>query len=402
MTRILLSHPHAAAFAQGAALGLERAGLLASFVTGVAAADGTVDAAVLKLLARRWRTVGNRLLSGLSADHLRARWTVELAARLIGRSGLRFRDSVTAYDVQFVLHDLVVASSAWPGGIAAVYAYEDGALRTFERARARGLRRIWDLPIPHYLVLERMWRQEWTRWPEAAGASPHVEPEWKRRRKDRELELASEVVVASSFTRASLEERDIRVPIHVVPYGFPVHGFRPKPVPPSGPFTALAVGSHDLRKGTPYLLEAWQKAGLRGARLRLIGPMRLSPSFSALRAEGIEHVPHLPRSALEAEYQAADVLVFPTLGDGFGMVIQEAMCTATPVITTRCGGGPECISDGVEGFIVPERSVDGLVATLRRVAADRDRLAAIGRAARARAEAWTWEDAGARLQGVLA
>jgi starch synthase len=89
--------------------------------------------------------------------------------------------------------------------------------------------------------------------------------------------------------------------------------------------------------------------------------------------------------------------VFPTLGDGFGLVIQEAMCCATPVITTPCSGGPECISDGVDGWLVPARNIDALVARLRDAAANRDRTAAVGRAARARAERWTWLDAGDAL-----
>ena len=88
------------------------------------------------------------------------------------------------------------------------------------------------------------------------------------------------------------------------------------------------------------------------------------------------------------------MFAFPTLGDGFGVVIQEAMCTGTPVITTPCGGGPECIDDGVDGWIVPPRDIDALVDRLRACAADRDRTYAVGKAARARAERFTWLQAG--------
>jgi glycosyltransferase involved in cell wall biosynthesis len=71
-------------------------------------------------------------------------------------------------------------------------------------------------------------------------------------------------------------------------------------------------------------------------------------------------------------------------------VIQEAMCCATPVVTTPCGGGPECITDAVDGWIVPPRDIDALVARLRACAADRDGTARVGRAGRVRAERWTW------------
>ena len=70
------------------------------------------------------------------------------------------------------------------------------------------------------------------------------------------------------------------------------------------------------------------------------------------------------------------------------------MCTGVPVVTTPCGGGPECITDGVDGWIVPPRDIDALVDRLRACAADRDVPFAVGRAARARAERWTWREAG--------
>src|SRR6185312_14108876 len=125
------------------------------------------------------------------------------------------------------------------------------------------------------------------------------------------------------------------LPVHVTPYGFPVEEFTARAAPPTGPFRVLSVGTHDLRKGTPYLLEAWKRAA-----------------------------------------------------------IPDAMCCATPVVTTPCGGGPECITDGVDGWIVPPRDVDALVHRFRAAAADRDACARVGRAARARAERGTWTEAG--------
>ncbi len=108
-----------------------------------------------------------------------------------------------------------------------------------------------------------------------------------------------------------------------------------------------------------------------------------------------------PKSELGARYATADLLVFPTLGDGFGLVIQEAMCSGNAGRHHPCGGGPECITDGVDGWIVPPRDIDALVERLRACAADRDRLHAVGRAARARAERWTWRDAGQALVSAL-
>jgi glycosyltransferase involved in cell wall biosynthesis len=278
-----------------------------------------------------------------------------------------------------------------------VYAYEDGALRTFRRARQLGVTCVWDLPTGHYPVVEEVWRNEARRWPTSVEAAVPLEPPWKKRRKDLEFALADIVSVASGFVRDSVQRQDPRKHVMVTPYGFPVEEFQARQTPPPGPFTVLSVGVHSVRKGSHYLLEAWRRAGIRDARLRIIGPLRLSTSFLSGYTGLFEHVPYVPRAHLGAEYRAADLLAFPTLCDGFGLVIQESMCCGTPVIATPCSGGPECITDGEDGWVVPARDMEALVDRFRTAAADRDRLFRMGQRARKRAERWTWLEAGAKL-----
>ena len=395
---VLLSHPHAGAVAVATAGAFESVNRLAAFVTGLGAVRGTRGGAVLERMAIRNGSLSNRVLDGIRPGHVVSLGPVEALSRGVGYLARRAgAGHLTTYDLLFVTHDLAVSVWSWPRVTDAVYAFEDGALRTFKRAKERGLKCIWDLPTPHWSTAEAVWRRESARWAGAMGEAAYAETDWKKRRKDGELALADVVSVASEFTRRSLESAGCATPVVVVPYGFPVDQFRQKWKVPEGPFTVLSVGSHDLRKGTPYLLEAWKRAGLKDARLRLIGPMKLNASFLAEYAGLFEHVSHVPRRLLEQEYQHADLLAFPTLGDGFGLVIQEAMCCGTPVVTTPCGGGPECITSGQDGWLVPERSVDALVETFRQAAANRDRLAAMGAAARRRAERWTWRDAGSLL-----
>ena len=402
MTSILVSHPHVAPFAAGLAESLEKEGKLSVFITGVASDGRGWSGRVAEALAARRPVLRNRVLRGVPAPRLQSLAAVELGARLAAQviGGVnRFRPAkpFKLYDALFTAHDQAVSLIPWPGATTAVYAYEDGALRTLRRARRSGLERIWDLPLPHYKAIEETLNDEFHRWSGAAIGPPHREPDWKRRRKDEELSLATKVSVASKFTRQSLERLGVSVPIVVTAYGFPVEEFKQRPQSPTGPFRVLSVGSHDLRKGTPYLLEAWKRAAVPDAELHLVGPLRLAKPFLDSYAGLFRHWPHVAKAQLGPHYAAADLLAFPTLGDGFGLVIQEAMCTGTPVVTTPCGGGPECITDGVDGWIVPPRDIDALVDRFRACAADRERTQAIGRAARARAERWTWSDAGAAI-----
>jgi glycosyltransferase involved in cell wall biosynthesis len=399
--KVLVSHPHAAAVSMGLAASLEAEGELAAYFTGVAFSDGGWSGKIVAAAAALRPTIKNRIVTEVPARHLRAGVGVELGARMAARLLRPIAPDLTLYNVLFAAHDRVVSWARWPRDVTAIYAYEDAALWTFRRAASAGLARIWDLPTPHYSVTERIFREERDRWPNAALGPEHHEPIWKRHRKDAELLMATRISVASQFTKSSLEGASPRAPVVVVPYGFPVREFEPAAPKRPDRFRVLSVGSQDLRKGTPYLLEAWRRAALRDAELHLVGPLRLNKAFLDGYAGQFKHTPHIPKRHLAPLYAAADLLVFPTLGDGFGLVIQESMCCATPVVTTPCGGGPECITDGVDGWIVPPRDVDALVECLRTLAGNRDRVAAAGKAARIRAERWTWSDASKALTTAL-
>jgi glycosyltransferase involved in cell wall biosynthesis len=400
VSAVLVSHPHVAAFASGLAQRLAERDALAAFATGVAFSAASWSGRSAAALVKARPVVRNRILN-IAPALLRTLPAVELGARLTARALPRLRFRLKPYDAMFVAHDAAVSLMPWPAKTTAVYAYEDGALFTFRRAKKLALGRIWDLPLPHFATIEALHEEEARRWPDAQDGPIHREPEWKRRRKDAELALATTVSVASAFTRKSLERLAPRAPVIVTPYGFPVEAFALRDHRPSGPFRVIAVGTHDLRKGTPYLLEAWRRAAIPDAELHLIGPLRLAKPFVDRYAGSFRHWPHVPKAELPARYADADLLAFPTLGDGFGLVIQEAMCCGTPVVTTPCGGGPECITDGVDGWLVPPRDIDALVDRLRAAAANRDATFAVGRTARARAERWTWRDAGDALVQAL-
>jgi glycosyltransferase involved in cell wall biosynthesis len=88
----------------------------------------------------------------------------------------------------------------------------------------------------------------------------------------------------------------------------------------------------------------------------------------------------------------ADLFVFPSLAEGFGLVIGEAMSCGVPVLTTTNTGGPELITDGREGWCVPAHDADALAERIEWAYANRDELYEMGRRARSRAEQWTWAD----------
>ncbi len=88
-------------------------------------------------------------------------------------------------------------------------------------------------------------------------------------------------------------------------------------------------------------------------------------------------------AVLAAWMRRARVLVLPSLSEGLGRVVIEAMATGTPVIGSRVGGIPDLVTDGVTGFLVPPGDETALAGRLRHLLADADLARAMGERARA-------------------
>jgi len=101
---------------------------------------------------------------------------------------------------------------------------------------------------------------------------------------------------------------------------------------------------------------------------------------------------------LTAHYTSADVFVFPSRTDTFGLVLLEAMASGVPVVAARSGGPLDIIEDGKTGLLFEPEERSSLVACVSRVLADRALARDMGHAARAEAEARDWP---AVLDGLL-
>lgn len=408
---ILLTHPLGNANVRQAALAFAEAGMLEEFCTCL---HWKPDGSLARVLPARLRAEFERRAVPPSVG---ARATTAATARELGRHVLgrftalpgtrwltRHERGPFSIDAVFREFDRAVAEKIrrLPTGstVRGVYAYEDGAASTFRAAAERGLRRLYDLPIGYWRAGQKIFAEEAERqlaW--APTLTGRADSAGKLARKDEELAAADAIFVASSFTSATLAEAPaFRAPVHVVPYGAPdpIAGEPPRVGREAGePLRVLFAGALGQRKGLSYLLEAVASLGPRAVTLTLLGQKTVVAGCAPLDAAVRAHrwIPSLPHAAVLEEMTRHDVLVFPSLFEGFGLVIAEAMSCGLAVIASTHTAAPDLFSaDSAEGFLVPVRSAEAIAGKLETLHRDRSRLAEMRRAALARAATLRWDN----------
>ncbi len=126
-------------------------------------------------------------------------------------------------------------------------------------------------------------------------------------------------------------------------------------------------------------------------RLALVGggPQReaLEAHFAGLP---VHFAGYRTERGLAEAYASADIFVFPSAFESFGLVILEAMAAGLPVVSTRVGGAADLITEGETGYLVEVGDVQGMVEGVRRLASSAEVLRAAQQAARHHAEHFDW------------
>lgn len=214
---------------------------------------------------------------------------------------------------------------------------------------------------------------------------------------------ANYLAVPSEFVRQSFLSKGIPAQkLLKASYGTDCEGFRPAPKA-DGVFRILYVGTLSVLKGVPVLLEAWRRLNWgRTAELALVG--RVSPELSSTLRKpfpGVRLLGRFNHEDLQRVYSQASIFVFPSWGDGWPLVVGEAMACGLPVICTPNSGACELVRDGVEGFVVPAGDADALAERISFLRASEKLRQEMGRAARKRAECYSWERYGEQVMENL-
>lgn len=228
---------------------------------------------------------------------------------------------------------------------------------------------ICDRGSTHQRYQEQILADEFRRW---GVDTPPSDPR-DTRREEAIYHQADAITVPSSMAARSFVEMGVPAEkLHVIPYGVRLESFQPTGEPPPDSFDVLFAGSVGLRKGVPYLLEAFAQLRHPHKRLRIVGAIQedIRSVLPRLPTDNVEFLGTIPQPELAALMSRSHVLALPSIEEGLALVQAQAMACGCPVLCSTNTGGEDLFTDGVEGFIVPIRDPAALADRLQRLADD--------------------------------
>jgi glycosyltransferase involved in cell wall biosynthesis len=354
-----------------------------------------------RVTAFNWSLIGFELLArarGLTGWHkvmARNEWFERKVVNHLARNTEKLKSETLKTELTFRNADTLKAETRKTQPI--LFAYSYAAREIFRFAKKQGWRTVLGQIDPGP-VEEKIVAEEAARVPELAG-DWHPAPSEYWDNWQEECGLADHIIVNSEWSRAALMKGGVSgEKLSVIPlaYEMPDNSLRPggayAPVgeqitrayparfTPDRPLRVLFLGQVNLRKGVARLFEAIRQLKDEPIEFQFVGRVQAAVPEDLKNNPRVHWLGAVPRATTGDFYRNADVLVFPTLSDGFGLTQLEAQAQRLPVIASRyCG---EVVKHGVNGLLLERPTADAIVEALRFCLVDPARLAAFSAASR--------------------
>ena len=373
--------------------------ILEKFITSSYIGNKSIQEYLIKSGNTYWT---RRFIEGLPGSRVESNWRFEVKEILYNRffgKGSKTSNAVYARDQNFDAY-LSKRMRAFKGCM--YWGFQGSSWTSLQAARELGIPGIVELSTAHVTSAKKILGEESRLHPEWADSMDNlVFPAEYEKRLIEEPSKADFVIAASEFTRSTLVDAGIDEDrIFKLPLGFDASklSFEPKPRK-EGKLRVLYSGTITQRKGIKYLLEAMKILGKGEVELTLVGNIQGSGKALKSYEDYFTHLPAVSQQEMFDMYKDYDVLVLPSIFEGFGLVILEAMATGIPVITAPHSIGPEIIEDGQNGFIVPVRDSQKLADALSRfISFDSTELMSMRENSRKTALSYSWEEYKNRLK----
>lgn len=283
----------------------------------------------------------------------------------------------------------------------AFIAISGAGLTTGPKLQAAGAKFVCDRGSTHQRFQNEVLAEEHRRW-----KVPYIEPPAHIvRREEAIYEAADAITVPSRAALRSFVQMGVDpAKLHVIPYGVRLDKFVPSEGPANDSFDVLFAGQASLRKGVPYLLQAFAALRHPRKRLTIVGAVQddVRELLQRLPTDNVVFAGTLQQQDLAVRMSQSHVLALPSVEEGLALVQGQAMACGCPVIGTTATGAEDLFTDGREGFIVPERDSITLADRLQQLADDPELRARMSAAALDRVQALGgWDSYGEQWDRLL-
>jgi glycosyltransferase involved in cell wall biosynthesis len=196
--------------------------------------------------------------------------------------------------------------------------------------------------------------------------------EFEHNRELEEYKIADRILVQSNFAYKSFidmgfDKNKIKI---IKDFGFDSKNFYPLDYKYNNFFNIIYVGRITLNKGVAYLIEAFEKLEITNKKLKLYGI--ISKDFQEYLKniklnDNIEILNPVKHSELKYIYSSSEVLVQPSLFDGWSMVVTEALACGCPVVTTTNTGASDIIIEDINGYVGPTMDSNSIANNLKKI-----------------------------------
>ena len=269
-------------------------------------------------------------------------------------------------------------------------------LYSLRRARRMGAKTVLERGSSHMLYQRKILTEEYRKF----GLEKEVVHPKVVERELTEYQEADYISVPSHYVKETFIRQGIpAAKLIQTPYGVDLSNFHPVPKQDKI-FRIIHCGGLSIRKGIPYLLQAFSELRLKDAELWLIGSItdEIKPFLRQFSSPAIVHKGPFPEKDLYRYYSQGSVFCLASIEEGLAMVQAQAMACGLPVICTTNTGGADLVREGRDGFILPIRDVDAIKEKILYFYENPDAGHVMGESALRRVQAgFSWSDYGHKM-----
>lgn len=293
-----------------------------------------------------------------------------------------------------------VANYAIKHNVDAVIMYDTTADVCFSilSKKAPNILRIQDVSAINRLYMKRIYEEDMKRSPQYAKKLMRERGFLFERKYyeiwQREIEMSEYFIVPSDIVAQSLIYSGVkRENISICPYGT---NFKPHPkrnlYEGKNKFEILYIGNVTQMKGIFYLLDAMCMLDANTYHLTVVGKYDISENVINKYKNRVDFTGYVMHEKVKDYLENADVFVFPSLGDSFGLAAMEAMSYGLPVICSDHAGVSDLIEDGINGFVVPVGSAEIIKEKIEYIKNNPDFLLTANNVSINKARQYSWQN----------